>query len=71
MQVNEFLLKSSMLSMKSSLPEKQSVIMCDAKEHAAGSVLRIESYTDEETGETSKFSRKLLVRNGSPQGKCH
>ena len=30
--------------------------MCNANEHAAGCVLFIEDYLDEETGETSKFT---------------
>ena len=42
--------------MKLPLPEKQLVIMCDGGKYAAGYVLLIEDYTDEETRETNKLA---------------
>ena len=53
--MNERLLRTSKLTLKLFQPEKQLVIMCEANEHAVSYVGMIEDYTNEETGETSKF----------------
>ena len=50
------MLKASKLPLKLSLPVKQMLITSDANDHAAGYVLLIQDYTDEEVGETSKFA---------------
>ena len=42
--------------MRLPLSEKEVAILCDASEHAAGYVLLIDDYTDEETGETNNFA---------------
>ena len=57
-------MKASELSLKLSLPEKQIVAMCDGGEHAAGYVLLIEDYTDEETRETRKFAPIVFDSKG-------
>ena len=44
--INENLARAAKLSLRLPLPDKQLVIMCDASEHAAGYVLLIEDYTE-------------------------
>ena len=44
--INENLAKAAKPSFRLALPDKQLVIMCDASEHAAGYVLLIEDYTE-------------------------
>ena len=44
--INENLARAAKLSLRFPLPDKQLVIMCDASEHAAGYVLLIEDYTE-------------------------
>ena len=54
-EVVERLLKVSKLSLKLLVPKKQPVILCDVSEQAAGYVLLIKDYTDEETEKSSNF----------------
>ena len=44
--ISENLARAAKLSLRLPLPDKQLVIMCDASEHAAGYVLLIEDYTE-------------------------
>ena len=69
--LNQCLLKASKRLLKILLLEKQLVEMCDLCEIAAGYVLLIEGYTDEETGETNKFPPVAYGSKGLPQCKCH
>ena len=55
-EINESLLNATKLSLKSPLPDKQLVIMCDASEHAAGYVLLIEDYTETQSGSLKKYA---------------
>ena len=45
-EINEHLARAAKLLLRLPLPDKQLVIMCDAREHAAGYVLLIEDYTE-------------------------
>ena len=54
--INESLLKAAMLSLKLALPEKHSVLMCDASEHAAGYVLLIEDYCGPQGKSLKKYA---------------
>ena len=51
-ETNESLLKATKVSLKLPLPDKQSVLMCDASEHAAGYVLLIDDYADPSAKQT-------------------
>ena len=69
-EINEALLKATKLSLKLPLPEKQLVIMCDASEHAAGYVLLIEDYTEEQSGNLKHMPQSHSDQRNSKVDKC-
>ena len=54
--INENLANAAKMSLRLPLPDKQLVIMCDASEHAAGYVLLIEDYTENNDGPTKSYA---------------
>ena len=54
--INQNLARAAKLSLRLPLPDKQLVIMCDAREHAAGYVLLIEGYTEANDGQKKTYA---------------
>ena len=55
-EINKSLLKATKMSLKLLLPDKQLVFMSDASEHAAGYVLLIEDYSEQQSGSLKKYA---------------